>query len=135
MPTVSAWTEPLLHSFLNGCWYLFWTDTHLYWVAKPVVHVEKVEGQRRLHCDTGPAVENDIENLYFWHGTLVPAYAIVSPETITAQEIDAEQDETVRDALLQLWKWNWPKKEQDRLTKKKDNPFANHLQKAMGLTR
>ena len=104
---VSKWANPLLRAFLAGAWYLFWTDRTLYWVAKPQVCSERVGQNIRLHNETGPACANDVENLYFWHGVLVPAYAIVCPEWITLDEIKHETNEEVRRVLIE--RYGWPK--------------------------
>jgi len=79
--TVSKWAEPLLSAYESGCWFLFWTDDILYWVAKPRVHVD---GQRRLHKEDGPAVESDAEDLYFWRGVLIPQEWIEDRAALTA---------------------------------------------------
>ena len=80
---------------------LHWTENALYWVAKPRVHVEGNE--RRLHCATGPALESDIENLYFWHGVLVPAFAVTYPEWITVKHIEEEENAEVRRILIERY--------------------------------
>lgn len=100
-PDVSKWALPLLHAYLSGAWTLFWTDKVLYWVAKPSVVTETINSTRRLHCEDGPALKNDIENLYFWHGVLVPAYAITDPGQITVKEIYEETNAEVRRALIE----------------------------------
>lgn len=80
--SVLRWSEPLLKAYVNGCWLLFWTDDTLYWVAKPVVHRDE---QRRLHCETGPAIVSDAEDLYFWEGTLVPGEWITDRASVSAK--------------------------------------------------
>jgi hypothetical protein len=77
---VEAWARPLFEAYAAGAWYLYWTDDTLFWVAKPIVHRDPAPGTRRLHHATGPALESDVENLYFWHGVLVPAFVIVRPD-------------------------------------------------------
>jgi hypothetical protein len=81
--------------------------TTLYWVRKPTITVERGAFGRRLHCETGPACENEIENLYFWHGVLVPAYAVVRPEWITLDEIQREHNEETRRILIERRGWEW----------------------------
>jgi len=80
-PTVIAWTEPLLRAYLDGAWLLFWTDDTLYWVAKPTLH--KMD-DRRLHRQDGPAFVCDVEDLYFFEGTLVPGAWIEDKSSISA---------------------------------------------------
>ena len=80
---------------------LYWTEDTLYWIAKPTVHAEVVNDSRRLHCVDGPALEADSENLYFWHGVLVPAFVVVRPDWITMQHIAGEQNVEVRRVMLE----------------------------------
>jgi hypothetical protein len=82
---------------------LHWTDDTLYWVAKPAVHVEQAGAARRLHNDKGAAVESDVENLYFWHGVMVPSYAVTHPEWITVDEIEHETNAEVRRVLIERY--------------------------------
>ena len=98
---VLRWTEPLFEAYIAGAWILHWTNDTLYWIAKPTVHVEKTATGRRLHNATGPTLESAVENLYFWHGILVPAYAITNPEWITLAEIESETNAEVRRALIE----------------------------------
>lgn len=95
------WAHPLFEAYVAGAWSLYWTEDTLYWIAKPVVHVEDVNGGRRLHCEDGAAVESDAENLYFWHGVLVPAFAVVRPDWITLDHIHHEENAEVRRVLLE----------------------------------
>jgi hypothetical protein len=79
-------------------WFLFWTDDTLYWVAKPIIHKEE---PRRLHNATGPAVESDVENLYFWHGVMVPAFVVTRPEWITVKHIETEENAEIRRVMIE----------------------------------
>jgi len=105
MLAVAKWTLPVFEAYCAGVWYLVWTPTTLYWVAKPTVHVETGSFGRRLHCEDGPACANDVENLYFLHGILVPAYVVVKPEFITLDEIKAETNEEMRRILIERFGW------------------------------
>jgi hypothetical protein len=82
---------------------LYWTDDTLYWVAKPTVHVERAaqRGTRRLHNDKYAALESDVENLYFWHGVMVPAFVVVRPDWITAKHVAEEANVEVRRVMLE----------------------------------
>jgi hypothetical protein len=104
-PAVVAWARPVLDAFLNGCWMLFWTDKTLYWVAKPVVHVESSRDGVRLHCDNGPALASDVEHLYFVHGVMVPEAVVARPETLTAQDVRREENEEVRRIMIERMGW------------------------------
>ena len=102
-PEVATWSEPLFEAFVAGAWILRWTEDTLYWVAKPRVHVEKITGGRRLSCETGPAVESDVEPLYFWHGVMVPEHVVMCPEAITINEIRAEENAEVRRVMMERY--------------------------------
>ena len=98
---VDAWALPAYDAFLAGVWFVYWTETTLYWIAKPRVHKE--ENPRRLHCADGPALESDVENLYFWHGVLVPAFVVVNPEWITLDHIKNEDNAEVRRVMVERY--------------------------------
>ena len=98
---VKAWSKPLFEAFVSGAWFLYWTDTTLYWVSKPTVHVERLPQSRRLHNDSGPALESDVENLYFVHGVMVPAFVVVRPDWITAKHIQQETNVEVRRVMIE----------------------------------
>ena len=102
-PAVGAWSEPLLEAFVAGCWMLHWTEDTLYWIAKPVVHKEVVNGNRRMHHATYAAIESDVENLYFWHGVLVPAFVVVRPNWITVKHIEMEDNAEVRRVMVERY--------------------------------
>ena len=103
---VGAWADPLLCAFLDGCWLLFWTADVLYWVAKPIVHVDRGNGNRRLHNDSGPALESDVENLYFLNGVAVPAFVVVRPDWITVKHIRDEKNAEVRRVMIERMGWD-----------------------------
>ena len=100
------WAEHLYDAFCSGAWFMFWTNDTLYWVAKPRVHVETIEGRHRLHRADGPAVESDIEPLYFWHGVLIPAEWIEQRDTLAASEIFKEQNAETRRAGCEIIGWD-----------------------------
>ena len=100
---VKAWSEPLLEAFVAGCWMLHWTEDTLYWVSKPTVHKETIPGGRRLHNDKYAALESDVENLYFWHGVLVPAFVVVRPDWITIKHIETEANAEVRRVMVERY--------------------------------
>ena len=80
---------------------LYWTEETLYWIAKPTIHLEIHDGRRRLHNETHAALESDIENLYFWHGVLVPAFVITNPGWITVKDILQEENAEVRRVMFE----------------------------------
>ena len=99
--SVLRWAEPLLASFCAGAWRLIWTPDTVLWEAKPVVHTEPIGNGRRLHNASGPALENEIENLYFLQGVLVPADVVLCPENLTVEHIDAEDNQEVRRLMIE----------------------------------
>lgn len=100
---VQKWSKPVFEAYCAGAWLLFWTDATLYWAAKPTVHKETGPNLRRLHNDTGPALECDIENLYFIHGVMVPAFVVVKPEWITVKHIETEDNAEVRRIMIERY--------------------------------
>jgi hypothetical protein len=108
---LQAWTEPLFEAFLAGAWMIHWTEDTVYWIAKPVVHVEPVAQGRRLHNASGPALDSDIEPLYFWHGVMVPDFVVERPELITVEQIQQERNAEVRRVLLE--RYTFPRYIQD----------------------
>ena len=65
------------------------------------LHTELIRNVRRLHNDKHAAVESDVENLYFWHGVLVPEFVVVRPDSITIRHIDDETNAEVRRVKLE----------------------------------
>jgi hypothetical protein len=102
-PAVLNWAEPVYDAFVAGAWFLFWTPKTLFWVAKPLVHIEKLSNGRRLHNETYAAIESDVENLYFWHGVLVPAFVVTRPEWITVKHIEQEENAEVRRVMIERY--------------------------------
>jgi len=108
---LQAWTEPLFEAFLAGAWMLHWTEDTVYWIAKPAVHVAPGVQGRRLHNASGPALDSDIEPLYFWHGVMVPDFVVERPELITVEQIQQERNAEVRRVLLE--RYTFPRYIQD----------------------
>ena len=100
---VQKWSRPLYQAFLDGAWMLHWTEDVLYWVSKPKVHVDRSNGRRQLHNEKYAALESDVENLYFWHGVLVPAFVVVKPEWITVKHIETETNAEVRRVMIERY--------------------------------
>jgi hypothetical protein len=108
---LQSWTEPLFEAFIAGAWMLHWTEDAVYWIAKPAVHVERVADRRRLHNSSGPALDSDLEPLYFWHGVMVDDYVVERPELITVEQIRNERNVEVRRVLLE--RYTFPRYIQD----------------------
>ncbi|TAN04074.1 MAG: hypothetical protein EPN36_10165 [Rhodanobacteraceae bacterium] len=99
---IVAWLRPLYDAFVSGCWMLHWTADTLFWVAKPTVHTD-AGLLPRLHNANGPALGSDVEDLYSWHGVVVPAHVITHPQSITPDEIDREINMEVRRVLIERY--------------------------------
>jgi hypothetical protein len=100
---VIKWSKPIFDAFIAGAWVIYWTDNVLFWVTKPRVHRERWFTGHRLHNENYAAVESDVENLYFWHGVLVPAFVIARPEWITIDHIDSETNAEVRRVMIERY--------------------------------
>jgi hypothetical protein len=56
----------------------------------------------RLHCENAKAIEwVDRWGIYVWHGTVIDEKIIMHPETITMQQINDENNTTVRRILME----------------------------------
>ena len=100
---VQEWSEPVYQAFLAGAWIVLWTETTLYWVPKPIVCLET---GRRLHNETHAALQSTVENMYFWHGVMVPAFVVVRPEWITVEHIRREENAEVRRVMVERMGWD-----------------------------
>jgi hypothetical protein len=100
-PSVAAWAHPLFEAFVAGCWLIYWTHDALYWCAKPVVRCDPAG---RLHNDRHAAIESHVENLYFWHGVMAPAFVIMRPDWITIGDIDRETNAEVRRVMIERYR-------------------------------
>lgn len=56
-----------------------------------------------MHHATHAALESDVENLYFWHGVLVPAFVVVRPDCITITHIRGEKNIEVRRVMIERY--------------------------------
>jgi len=70
---VISWSEPLFKAFINGAYMLYWTQETLYWIAKPTL---KRNDKRQLHSENSPALECDLEDLYYLNNIMVPAWLV-----------------------------------------------------------
>ncbi len=110
------WSRPLIYAFLFGAWYLFWTDSDLYWVAKPTLRLDSLN---RLHCTDGPAFLSDVVNFYYLEGWQMPPHIILHPEMLSLQEILEETNEEVRRILVERFGW-------ERFLKESGSLCINH---------
>ena len=96
--TVMKWSQHCYDAFLNGCFFVVWTDTHLYWCAKPEIYKNE---QRQPHREDGPALRNDIEDLFFVRGTMVTEQIVMHPKTITGNQVGLETNAEVRRIMIE----------------------------------
>lgn len=91
---VKGWSYPLMDAFLGGCWFLYFTADTLYWIAKPNVFTRRDNFNRRiLHRVDGPAVESDIEDLFFLNGVFVPEWLVMTPaHKLNAKELTTRKE-------------------------------------------
>lgn len=101
--SVEDWSKPVFDAFLAGAWMLHWTEDTLYWVAKPDLRREETANGRRFHNDAGPAVRSDVENLYYWHGVMVPAFLVTRPDWITLKHVSTEDNAEVRRVMIERY--------------------------------
>lgn len=101
---VEKWSAPLFQAFLSGAWILHWTENTLYWVTKPTIYTEIIDGRKRLHHQTGPALVSDIEDLYFWHGVLVPSEWI-RDKSLTAKKALGQNNIELRRVACEILGW------------------------------
>lgn len=82
--TANTWL-PTLDAFEAGAYALWMTANCIYVATIPTV--VKVDDQRRLHCETGPAfVWLDGTEHYYWHGTKVPKEWIADKASLSARD-------------------------------------------------
>jgi len=80
--TASIWM-PTLRAFEAGAFAAWVTTDEVFVATNPTV--VKVDDERRLHCETGPAFVwmEGIED-YYWHGTNIPKEWITDKSSLTA---------------------------------------------------
>lgn len=100
LPSVSVWADPVLDAFCSGAWFLHWTESTVYWCAKPTLHYASAT-DRRLHRPDGPAVVSDFTDIYYLHGVVVPEYVVMHPEMITIENIKATRNIEVRRVMIE----------------------------------
>jgi hypothetical protein len=65
------------------------------------IKIETVNGRARLHCADGPAKRyRDGWSIYAIHGVRVPAQVVMAPETLTVEQIKAEENAEVRRIMI-----------------------------------
>jgi hypothetical protein len=104
LPTDNKEFEALKSMALSGVWATILFDKLVVVIARP--NTVKLDERNRLHCADGPAVAFDDGSLYFfWHNTRVTKKIIMTPEKLTAQEINAERNSEVVRAIVEKLGW------------------------------
>jgi hypothetical protein len=89
---------PILEALEAGLWrYAFGEDT-VYWLPQPAV---RYDTRHRFHCEDGPAISLDDWREYFWHGVVVAAEMIETPDLLTDNRILNEANAEVRRAMIE----------------------------------
>lgn len=101
---------PLFKAFEAGALRFFLTDRGIELCPWP--SVMQVDGEKRLHSESGPAFVwlNDVQD-YYWHGIQVKGYVVDRPECITVADIEAEPHAAVRQLKIDRFKAAHPNQE------------------------
>jgi hypothetical protein len=84
---------PFVDAVEAGLWLFFPTADEVIAVARPAMQVVDDD----LHCEDGPAVAwPGGARYWFWRGVQVPQKVVEAPESLTAAEINEEQNVEVR---------------------------------------
>lgn len=78
-----------------------------FWVAcdRPLYNVGR-DDQNRPHCETGPQLQwRDGYKRWYISGVRVNEQIVMRPETLTPEQIDAEQNAEVKRVMLQRYGW------------------------------
>jgi len=97
--TMQDWL-PILEAFEAGAFCFCIKDDWIHVATLPTRVL--VGGERRLHCEDGPAFEwlGDFVE-YYWHGVRVPEAVILRPTDITVEVIEAEDNAEVRRVMVE----------------------------------
>jgi hypothetical protein len=99
--TARRWL-PIVEAFEAGAFAFLAVDDELLVATIPAKASADAAG--RLHCADGPAfVWLDVEE-YYWHGVPVAKNIVIAPQSITAADIDAQDDAEVRRVLIERYK-------------------------------
>ena len=97
-----------------ACWWYPHKDFVLVSERPTVIHRELADparprgwGSHRLHCGDGPAVGfRDGWGVWAWRGVRVTQQIIEHPETLTVEQISAEQNAEVRRVMVERMGWD-----------------------------
>jgi len=100
--TATTW-GPLLPAWEAGLWMYFIATDSVVLVPRPSLRVQN----RRLHCDTGPAISwptPKAARFFAWKGILgIPWHAIEAPGLITVEDILNERNQEIRHVLAERY--------------------------------
>ena len=101
-------------------WSLAIQDDVCFWIEAPKYHYDD---QGRCHHSDGPAIVSSFHEWYFWHGVEVPKKVILSPEAITAEEIDSEQNNETKRVMIERYPGGWDRflRQRGKLIEKRRN--------------
>lgn len=67
----------------------------------------RVDAQNQPHCEDGPSHQwRDGWSLWHWHGVAVTEQIIMRPETVTAAQVQAEENAEVRRIMVERMGWD-----------------------------
>jgi hypothetical protein len=88
----------------SACWWWPHRDYIIVSEHPVAIHTERVPGttRTRLHCGTDMSVKfGDGWGIWSWHGVRVTEQIILSPETLTAQQIASERNAQIRQVMVE----------------------------------
>lgn len=87
---------------IKSCGWFVLTEDQAYISARPEYF--KFDEQNRLHCETGAAVRYpDGFSVFAIHGVRVPEKIVLAPQSITASEIESEENTEVRRVMIERY--------------------------------
>jgi len=95
------WSEYIYNAFLSGCWFIYWTDTTVYWFAKPICKTILMNNRKILHCETTPALISDWVDLYSLNGVFVTQEIVMTPaEKLDPKLVLTEKNAEIRREIV-----------------------------------
>jgi hypothetical protein len=93
---------PLLESYEAGLFSFWIGKNEIHLIEEPIMRFDERE---RLHSVNAPAIEWPDEKYFFWHGVRVPEKIIMTPNTITKEDITNEKNSEVSRAIAERLGW------------------------------
>lgn len=115
MQILNGWAD-----LTKSCFWFYAFKNVCFVCEKPIV-INKDEAGR-LHCESGPSVAfEDSWGIYNWHGVTVPRYVIESPEQITANKINEEDNAEVKRVMIERYGFDKYLKDSNAVPMHSDN--------------